>query len=221
MNMSSPPADQPPAPDAGTGQDFDEAVVRAMARWPNVPECFGWLGLDARGRWLLQGEVLAHPGLIEFIGRNYTHDAAGRWFFQNGPQRVYVTLECTPWVYRLDPPRAILTHTGRAAQRLEAAFMDEQERCLLLTDLGIGLLDGRDVPVLVEGLSLTDATAGTLEQALERLAGGVDAGVCVRFGARQVPLQAVRSDELGRRFGFVAQPAPTHGSATAGPAQIS
>ena len=24
-----------------------------MAKWPNVPHCYGWLGLDARGHWFM------------------------------------------------------------------------------------------------------------------------------------------------------------------------
>ena len=27
---------------------MDDAVVRAMARWPNVPHVYGWLSLDQR-----------------------------------------------------------------------------------------------------------------------------------------------------------------------------
>ncbi|MFB0914815.1 MAG: DUF2946 family protein, partial [Burkholderiaceae bacterium] len=28
---------------------MDDLVKQAMAKWPNVPNCFGWLGLSARG----------------------------------------------------------------------------------------------------------------------------------------------------------------------------
>ncbi|MCB2036849.1 MAG: DUF2946 family protein, partial [Ottowia sp.] len=90
---------------------MDDMVLKAMAKWPNVPHCYGWLGLDARGNWWLRdaaaqaagafaggaagakGSRLDHAGLIDFIGRNYGHDDASQWFFQNGPQRVYVELE--------------------------------------------------------------------------------------------------------------------------------
>ena len=27
---------------------MDDIVRQAMAKWPNVPDCFGWLALDAR-----------------------------------------------------------------------------------------------------------------------------------------------------------------------------
>ena len=93
---------------------MDDIVKQALAKWPNVPDCYGWLGLDARGRWYLRddatqgagpfpqnkGQLLAHDKLIAFIARNYDADAKGQWFFQNGPQRVYVELEATPWMSR-------------------------------------------------------------------------------------------------------------------------
>ena len=33
---------------------MDDIVKQAMAKWPNVPACSGWLGLDARGQWYLR-----------------------------------------------------------------------------------------------------------------------------------------------------------------------
>ena len=69
---------------------MDDRVIRSMARWPDVPDVFGWLALDARGHWLLKGETIANRAAVAFIARNYAHDEFGRWFFQNGPQRVFV-----------------------------------------------------------------------------------------------------------------------------------
>jgi hypothetical protein len=45
--------------------------------------------------------LLRHEKLVDFIQRNYDHDADGCWYFQNGPQRVYVELEAAPWVLRI------------------------------------------------------------------------------------------------------------------------
>ena len=81
---------------------MDEIVKAALKKWPNVPHCYGWLALDARGDWYMRDERIQHAGpfprvkgsriqhekLREFIERNYLHDDAGCWFFQNGPQRV-------------------------------------------------------------------------------------------------------------------------------------
>ena len=35
---------------------MDEIVEAALRKWPNVPHCHGWLGLDARGDWYLRDE---------------------------------------------------------------------------------------------------------------------------------------------------------------------
>jgi len=45
---------------------MDSDVLAAMARWPDVPDAYGWLSLDARGRWRLHpaGDALAGgPGV--------------------------------------------------------------------------------------------------------------------------------------------------------------
>src|SRR3954470_11953753 len=89
---------------AADNGSMDDIVRQAIAKWPNVPHCWGWLGLDARGNWYMRdgraqaagplppsrGAVLRHEKLVDFIQRNYDAAELGRWFFQNGPQRVYV-----------------------------------------------------------------------------------------------------------------------------------
>jgi hypothetical protein len=119
---------------------MDDIVLAAMRKWPNVPHCHGWLALDARGDWYLRdesaqhagpfpaikGSRIEHEGLKSFIGRNYLADEPGRWFFQNGPQRVYVQLEAAPWIWRVslqgDVP-TITSHTGRAAA-IKSCWLD-------------------------------------------------------------------------------------------------
>ncbi|WP_269459885.1 DUF2946 family protein [Polynucleobacter necessarius] len=78
-----------------------------------MPNCFGWLALDRRGQWRMRdeftqqnhlpGQVIQHIALNHFIARNYACDELGRCFFQNGPQRVFITLDATPWVSRIIP----------------------------------------------------------------------------------------------------------------------
>jgi len=137
---------------------MDDIVKQALAKWPHVPDCYGWLGLDARGDWYMRddrvqaqgsflqskGSRLQHDKLIDFIGRNYESDAQGRWYFQNGPQRVYVELELTPWVWRLEPDGQIRSHTTQSA-RMQRCYVDAQGRVYLETDLGFGLLHTQDV----------------------------------------------------------------------------
>ncbi|MDH5539409.1 MAG: DUF2946 family protein [Rhizobacter sp.] len=158
---------------------MDEIVKAALKKWPNVPHCYGWLALDARGEWYMRddrtqaagpfpqvkGSRILHDKLREFIHRNYAADADGSWFFQNGPQRVYVELEAAPWVWRLhaDPAGAprIESHTGLAAH-YRGAFLDEADRLFIATDLGLGLVHTLDM----------EAAAGAIEShawALEKV----------------------------------------------------
>ena len=116
----------------------------ANAKWPNVPACYEWLSLDRRGDWRLQGERVTHRGLIDFMNRQYGADETGRHFVQNGPQRVYVDLACTPWVFRREGD-GFVAHTGLPAGALLAVYLDDTGSLLLHTERGIGLLDDRDL----------------------------------------------------------------------------
>ena len=127
---------------------MDENVVRSMAKWPNVPDVYGWLSLDRRGNWLLKGERIGNQALRDFISRNYTSDAQGRWYFQNGPQRVFVQLAYTPLVIHFEG-EALLDHCGRPFQA-EQAFLDEEGSVLMLGKPGIGLLDDRDLAAFAD-----------------------------------------------------------------------
>ena len=141
---------------------MDDIVKQALVKWPAVPACYGWLGLDARGNWYMRddsvqargsftsgtalgkGVLLKHEKLIEFIGRNYERDALGQWFFQNGPQRVFVELEATPLIWRVDHDFSVQDHIGRVA-RVEECVIDEHGRLYLQTDIGFGLVHSMDM----------------------------------------------------------------------------
>lgn len=150
---------------------MDDLVKAALKKWPNVPDCHGWLGLDARGDWYLRDEAtqalgpfpqargsrIEHEALRAFIERNYAGDDEGRWFFQNGPQRVYVELEAAPWVWRLAPvadegdaPR-VHSHSGAEA-RVDAAWLDEAGRLFLATSVGFGIVHSLDVALAAQAI---------------------------------------------------------------------
>jgi Protein of unknown function (DUF2946) len=148
---------------------MDEIVKAALKKWPNVPACYGWLALDARGDWYMRddriqaagpfptvkGSRINHDKLREFIERNYDRDDEGDWYFQNGPQRVYVELESAPWIWRLEARAgmapAIHSHTGREA-RYEAALVDENGRLYLATDLGLGIVHTLDMETAADAI---------------------------------------------------------------------
>lgn len=190
---------------------MDASVLAAIARWPNVPQVYGWLSLTARGQWRLRGEPIGNAALREFIGRNYACDERGRWYFQNGPQRVYVALELAPWICRYDGAGRLSTHTGLAVQELRAAALLDDGRFVLLTELGAAGLDDRDAAQLLA--ALTDAAGAPLDEPrIEGWLGGegsawLDAPRCGLRGGR-LPVQRLRAAEAGARFGFCARPQP-------------
>ncbi|MDZ7786611.1 MAG: DUF2946 family protein [Halofilum sp. (in: g-proteobacteria)] len=185
---------------------MDESVRQAMARWPDVPAVYGWLGLDEAGRWRLQGEPITHPGLIAFINRNYACDEHGAWFFQNGPQRGYVRLHYTPWVLHVDAAGRLRTHTGRAAESVRAAHVDDDGNLLLDTDAGPGLVEAGSLPAAAEWLRDADGEPAGAE-AVAALQHG-DAAVTLGYGGRRVPVSAIRRADVARHFGFVPDPQP-------------
>lgn len=145
---------------------MDDAVARSIARWPNVPAVYGWLSLDRRGNWRIKGERIGNVALREFIARNYEADARGCWYFQNGPQRVYVTLAYTPFVVRHEGAR-LLDQCGREVLP-RRTYLDDEGSVLVLGQHGICLLDDRDLERYAEGAD-----------ALERIERG---NVAARFG---------------------------------------
>jgi hypothetical protein len=122
---------------------MDDAVARGMAKWPNVPDVYGWLSLDRRGNWRIKGNTITNAALRDFIGRNYEPDARGCWYFQNGPQRVFVTLAYAPFVFHYEGER-LVDQCGREVSAGQT-YLDDEGSVLILGERGAGLLDDRDL----------------------------------------------------------------------------
>ncbi|MCZ4305326.1 DUF2946 family protein [Zoogloeaceae bacterium G21618-S1] len=184
---------------------MDDAVRAAMAKWPDVPAVFGWLSLDARGLWRIADTLVEHTGLARFIGRNYLADTEGRWYFQNGPQQVFVSLAYTPWVYRLDTNGELTTHTGERIAEPTAAWLDE-EGSLLISDSSdqIGLLHDADLALMIERLRNIGGEAIDPESLLDADRWPTDAGLALASG--WIPLAPIRRGEVAARFGFTPEP---------------
>ncbi len=180
-----------------------------MARWPNVPAVYGWLSLDRRGRWCLQGEPVIHRGTIDFINRNYHCTGDGQWYFQNGPQRAFVDLDYTPWIYSLDGSRSLVDHVGGAVSKLRGAWLDEEGNLLLLGERGIGLLCDRDLEPMSEYLRLSnDATCD--EDSIARLIQASDSAqrqrIVLAWNDERIDLKMLVRDEVAGEFGFDPMP---------------
>lgn len=191
---------------------MDEIVMAAMRKWPNVPDAYHWLSLDRRGTWLLKGDRISNAAVVDFIGRNYSRDESGCWFFQNGPQRVFVTLALTPWILRLESSGSLVTHTGRTVDSVQGAWCDTEGDLLLLTEHGIGTVDDRDLPALAQ--RLVDQSGSPLSNdAFEAWMAGGCARVSLVFGGIPIPVGRIASAEIAGRFGFRPSPTPGPGEA--------
>lgn len=184
---------------------MDDIVKAALKKWPNVPNCYEWLGLDARGDWYLRDEPTQHAGafpqakgsriehdkLKAFIHRNYDADERGAWFFQNGPQRVYVVLEAAPLVIGVqaldEGGFRLATHLGGEVEQVNDSFVDERGRLFLATPQGLGVVRSPDMVTAAEA---------------------VDA---LGWHPQDIAFEA-----LPRRFGYVLRPQPP-GAPTAAP----
>jgi hypothetical protein len=198
---------------------MDEIVKQALAKWPNVPHCTGWLLLDRRGQWRMRddatqaaglpGDIIRHEALLGFINRNYAADAEGQWFFQNGPQRVYVELGYTPWIVRLaetDGALVLTDHAGGVFDPSEA-WLDDEGGVLFSAASGadspnsshlhhsqhsprIAALHDHDLDLFSSHTDF-DETTGVFH-----FAPGID-----------LKLQAIARSDVAGQFGFIASPA--------------
>jgi len=193
---------------------LDDIVLRGIEKWPNVPAVYGWLSLDRRGNWRIKGERISNPNVVSFIARNYGHDNKGRWFFQNGPQRVFVTLEYTPFVYRIinteKAPLSLECHTTRKVTGLTGAWLDEAGSLLLQTEHGIGLVNDLDIdrvsPYFVDSEN-QQPDDDALTDMMELIQNQQQAPLRLRFRGTKVRIEPVNSDAVPQRFGFVQRPA--------------
>lgn len=150
---------------------MDEIVQAALNKWPDVPHCYAWLALDARGVWRMRDEraqALGLPGdkirnatLLGFINRNYQGDEQGRWYFQNGPQRVYVDLEATPYichtVTQTQKPAegiALVLHTEQPLHSVTEVFLSADGKLILRAADCLAQLDDRDLATCLNALQL-------------------------------------------------------------------
>jgi hypothetical protein len=195
---------------------MDESVRAALARWPNVPSVYGWLSLDRRGNWLIKGERIGNPAVPEFIARNYECDERGRWFFQNGPQRVFVTLAYLPFVLRTvdAAARRLETHTGLAVEHVSSAWLDDCGGLVLRWSSGVGAVDDRDLATVAQ--RFTDARGDPLSdvalaRALDSPTGVRRAGFWFDYEGNRLPVGRIRSEQAAQKFGFEPDPRPAEG----------
>lgn len=202
---------------------MDEQVLRSLIKWPNVPHCFGWLALDRRGQWRMRdefaqanqlaGSLIQHAALNEFISRNYACDSLGRYFFQNGPQRVFITLDATPWIARIIPSEngpQLLTQCGTAIKP-HGALSDEKGNIYVTGIIPQSLSEQNDGTVFTQTESLSLALLHDHDLDLFSDQSKVMEDACSFRGSwqwegRDLPIEPTHSAELSERFHFIKTP---------------
>lgn len=188
---------------------MDRSVIRTMIRWPNVPAVYGWMSLDRRGRWCLQGEPVIHRGAIAFMNRNYACTADGQWYFQNGPQRVFVDLDYTPWIYTLDGAGVLIDHVENPVNELRGAWLDEEGNLLLLGERGIGLLCDRDLGPMSENLRHSDGAAcdeHSVARLIQASGSARSRPICLAWNNKPMEVKLLLRDRVAGKFGFEPRP---------------
>ena len=168
---------------------IDKSVQKAMAKWPEVPECFGWLNLNRRAEWSIKGEKIHHVKTQRFLQRNYNFDKLGRWFVQNGPQRVFVSLEYTPRLYGFSSHSGFYIHNEAKIPVLLDFFLDESGNLLLSTALGVGVVDDRDL-----------SAASDLIEAVN------DIPTELSYRGKNYKIKPIAKALVPKHFGFVQNP---------------
>ncbi len=195
---------------------MDTIVAQAMARWPDVPSVYGWLRLDRRGRWLIRNEPISHRTTCEFIGRNYAWlrdgDGKARFYFQNGPQRVFVDVDHCPYVLHLagSGGNHLCTHTGIAVAAPQRAWLDAEGGIVIEFEHGVGSVLDRDLPALAEQVS--DSAGRRLDTAdwLQAL-DSPQPQLQLTLGERHIPLGRLAPGSCAAHFGFDPAPRPEPG----------
>ena len=202
---------------------MDEQVLRSLIKWPNVPHCFGWLALDRRGQWRMRdefaqanqlpGNVIQHASLNEFISRNYAHDSLGRYFFQNGPQRVFVTLDATPWIVRMIPGESgyqLVTQCGTQIQA-RGALSDEKGNIYITGFVAQSLSEQADGNIFTKSESISVALLHDHDLDLFSDQSKVQEDACSfrgswKWDGEDLPIEPIHSAELSGRFHFIKAP---------------
>lgn len=223
---------------------MDANVLAAMARWPDVPDVYGWLSLTENGQWRLHprgdawpsdaqgwdaavtaddgslvggadtaGESITSPQILQFINRNYASDELGQWFFQNGPQKVYVRLDAAPYILQTtndsaDDTFRLRTHNGLEVTATTAWILDETGKLYAQTEHGPGLVAGRDLATVLNGIRTPDGISilDVLEQT-PHLNSTID--VQAPTQASTVLFKACTAKTVPQALGFVRYPRAT------------
>jgi hypothetical protein len=161
----------------------------------------------------LSGSVIQHAALSEFISRNYAHDSLGRYFFQNGPQRVFITLDAAPWIVRITPGEngsRLVTQCGTDIKP-QGALSDEKGNIYITGLIPQSFSNQVDNSRFTEQESISVALLHDHDLDLFSNQSTVQEDACSFRGSWQwdgkdLPIEPIHSIELSERFRFIKAP---------------
>jgi hypothetical protein len=202
---------------------MDEQILKSLVKWPNVPDCYGWLALDRRGRWRMRnefvqannlpGSVIDHPLLSDYIARNYASDQLGRYFFQNSAQRVFITLDATPWIVRIHHTQEKMQMRTQCASIFEpeSALSDESGNIYIVGLVGTSTLANSTPSLFIQNTRLSVALLHDHDLGLFAEGAKINEQACSFGGSwiwhgQELAIEPIQSIELSKRFQFIQDP---------------
>ena len=204
---------------------MDEIVRQAMNKWPNVPDVYHWLQLDQRGCWRIRSSdrldifsPITNPGVISFINRNYLSDKQGRWFFQNGPQRVFVDIAYTPWIVHAgyDQQKTLIwyTHTQHPVKEVISVLVDENSTPILETKQGVARISDHSLVDFLQILRDAKGNPASSEQQENWCYDPWGSSPLYCYTMNQLyPILPIAKNDIQTRYGFITYPMPPEGQA--------
>ena len=161
----------------------------------------------------LPGQVITHRTLNEFISRNYACDSLGRYFFQNGPQRVFITLDATPWIARITPSENGLKLLTQCNNTIEAsgALSDENGNVYIVGKVSQPIYQQENKGSFAKEdcqtvALLHDHDLDHFSQLAKLYEEACSFGGSWEWQEKRLPLDPIHSEELAVRFHFIARP---------------
>ena len=202
---------------------MDEIVAAALKKWPNVPHCYGWLALDARGDWYMRddriqaagpfprvkGSRIEHEKLREFIERNYARDDERRLVL---PERAAARLRrARGGAVGLAPAgrpgaAAVDRHEPhRPGGRRRRSVRSTSGRLFLATDLGFGIVHTLDMDVAADAVERgAVAAAGRSPSTRWPRASAIACSPAAADGVRRIEKAGARPACSGAPAGYFA-----------------
>jgi hypothetical protein len=161
----------------------------------------------------LPGKVIEHVLLKDYISRNYACDSSGRYFFQNGPQRVFITLDATPWIVHISPSNTsmqLLTQCDTAIEPY-GALSDERGNIYIHGLIKQTINENTDNDRFIQKESLSIALLLDHDLGLFTDLAKLHEEACSFRGSwnwngQELAIEPIHSKDLSTRFRFIKNP---------------